>query len=123
MWVDVIGEIQRRFVGKPAMCSRIMQSALMFQQGDGCGGNGLTLTPANGSYSSLFVWLHGLGDTPFSWYGRQLSSNLFLDIDRIWYRHDGSVCHTLNARHKICFAVGADKEDNRLSWNLYACMV
>ncbi|EGB04217.1 hypothetical protein AURANDRAFT_32841 [Aureococcus anophagefferens] len=69
MWVDVVGEIKRRFLRKPTTGLPASQPALVFQQGDGCGGTGLTLTPANGNYSSLFIWLHGLGDTPFSWYG------------------------------------------------------
>jgi hypothetical protein len=72
MWVDVVGEIKRRFLRKPTTGLPASQPALVFQQGDGCGGTGLTLTPANGNYSSLFIWLHGLGDTPFSWYGKLL---------------------------------------------------
>ena len=69
MWVDVVGEIKRRFARQEPI-ARITQPGLVFLQGDGCGGSGLTLTPANGNYSSLFIWLHGLGDTPFSWYGK-----------------------------------------------------
>ena len=73
MWVDVIGEIKRRYAQCAPQNSRLQALArnggLVFSQGDGSGGSGLTLSPSDGEYSSLFVWLHGLGDTPFSWYG------------------------------------------------------
>lgn len=34
---------------------------------DGCGGRGVTLVPASGSYSNLVVFMHGLGDTADGW--------------------------------------------------------
>lgn len=77
MWVDVVGEIKRRYATPMPMYEQLQagKSGLVFHQGDGSGGSGLTLTPANGNYSSLFVWLHGLGDTPFSWYGAYISTS------------------------------------------------
>ena len=40
---------------------------IVFEQGDGHGGDGLTIRPVGRPYTSVVVWLHGLGDTPYSW--------------------------------------------------------
>ena len=38
------------------------------KSGDGLGGDGIVLAPASGAYSSVVVWLHGLGDSAMGWY-------------------------------------------------------
>lgn len=44
-------------------------SAMQTAKDDSIGGPGITLTPADGSYENVLIWMHGLGDTAAGWAG------------------------------------------------------
>ncbi|CAM9717548.1 unnamed protein product, partial [Choristocarpus tenellus] len=50
--------------------------ALKGEKGDGIGGDGIILTPKDGEYDKVVIWLHGLGDTAQGWYSAMSAFNL-----------------------------------------------
>lgn len=49
------------------LLSTSISMAMQVVRSDGYGGRGMTLLPHNGAYTSLVVFLHGLGDTADGW--------------------------------------------------------
>ena len=45
-------------------------------KGDGLGGEGIVIKPASGEYSSVVLWMHGLGDSAMGWYQSMPGLNL-----------------------------------------------
>lgn len=45
----------------------LVLSKMKQSNGDGIGGQGMTLEPESGVYSKVVFWFHGLGDTADGW--------------------------------------------------------